>query len=170
MQLKFNVTKKGKSPISLNADIQKEISMIVSDDLEYIREELHKAAPSMDRTHDKRASHIQPRGRKHLKEYLSQRSNCKRRTSPYSGYVFFDEKLVPHIKYVVEKVKKHSFAAKRGSLLMFWWVQESRWVLTKFVKNSGGSPANDFIGRVFEQSYGHIVNTFIEKMRRALKR
>lgn len=170
MRLKFRVTKKGKSPIMLSADIHKEIPMIVSDDLEYIRRELHTAAPSMNRTHDKRESHIHPRGRKHLKEYLSQRNNCKRRTSPYSGYVFFDEKLVPHIKFVIEKVKKHDISAKRGSLLMFWWIEESRWVLTKFVKKSGGSIANDFIGRVFEQSFGHIINTFIEKMGGVLKR
>lgn len=170
MRLKFKVTKKGKSPLALSKDIHKEIPMIVSDDLEYIRKGLHKEASSMNREHDTRKSHVQPRGRKHLKEYLDQRNNCKRRTSPYSGYVFFDEKLVPHIKFVIEKVKKHDITAKRGSLLMFWWIQEKRWVLTKSIENSGGSLPNDFIGRIFEQSYGHIINTFIEKMGRALKR
>jgi len=170
VQLKFSVVKKGKSPLALSKDIHKEIPMVVSDDLEYIREELHTEAPSMKETHDKRESHIRPRGRKHLKDYLNQRGNCKRRTSPYSGYVFFDEKLVPHIKFVIGEVKEHDISAKRGSLLMFWWVKESRWILTKAVKNSGGSLPNDFIGRVFEQSYSHILNTFIEKMGRTLKR
>jgi hypothetical protein len=170
MQLKFNVTKKGKSPLVLSKDIHNEILMIVSDDLEYIRGGLHTAAPSMKRTHDKRESHIRPRGRRHLKDYLNHRSDCQRRTSPYSGYVFFDEKLVPHIKFVIEEVKKHDISAKRGSVLMFWWAKESRWILTKAVKKSGGSLQNDFIGRVFEQSYSHIINTFVEKMGRALKR
>lgn len=169
MRLKFDVTKKGKSPIKLNADIHKEIAMIVTDDLEYIREELHKEAPSMDRTHDKRPSHIHPRGRKHLKQYLTQRNNCKRRASPYSGYIFFDEKLVPHIKFVIEAIASHRIPSHGSKLMKFWSLKTNNWAFAKHVDHPG-NPSNNFIDDVFVQSYGHIINTFIERMRRGLKR
>lgn len=169
MRLKINVAKKGKSPTTLIGDIHKEITMIVADDLEYIRKELHTAAPSMDRTHDKRKSHVRPKGRKHLKEYLNQRSNCKRRTSPYSGYVFFDEKLVPHIRYVVEAIAGHRIPVHGSKILKFWSLKTNDWVFTKHVRVHR-NPSNAFIDDVFTQSYGYIINNFIEKMRRGLKR
>lgn len=169
MKLKFRVTKKGKSPLVLSKDIHKEIPIIVSDDLEYIREALYTAAPSMNRTHDERKSHVQPRGRKHLKEYLNQRSNCKHRISPYSGYVFFDEKLVPHIKFVIEAIAEHRIPKQGSKLMKFWSLKTNDWAFATSVKHRG-SPSNNFIDDVFVQSFGHIINTFIEKMRRALKR
>ncbi len=169
MRLKFSVTKKGKSPTALSNDIHKEIPMIVSDDLEYIRKELHTEAPSMNRTHDKRESHVHPRGRKHLKDYLNQRSNCKRRTSPYSGYVFFDEKLVPHIKFVIEAIAPHRIPLHGSKLMKFWSLKTNDWAFVTHVKHRG-SPSNNFIDDVFVQSFGHIINTFIEKMGRVLKR
>ena len=170
MQLKFKVTKKGKSPLMLIRDMHKEMTLVVTDSLEYIREELYKEAPRMDRSKDNRESHIRPKGRKHLHRYLKERGQCKRRTSPLSGYIFFDEALVPHIKYVIEKVKKHRIPASGSTLMKFWSLKAKDWVIARVVKDSGGSPPNDFIGRVYDKSYGHIINTFITRMRKALRK
>lgn len=170
MRLQIKISRAGKSPLSLIKDIRKEMPQIVSDDLEYIRGELYKEAPRMDRSNDNRESHVRPKGRKHLSRYLKQRSRCQRRTSPLSGYIFFDEGLVPHIKFVIEKVKKHRIPVSGSKLMKFWSLKANKWVFAKVVNNSGGSPANNFIERVYDKSYGHIVNGFIKRMRKALRK
>lgn len=170
MKYNIKIVRKGKSPLKLISDLHKEATAIVSDDLEYLRKELLKEAPAMNLKEDSRPSHIQPRGRKHLKEYLKEREQCKQMASPFSGSVFFDERVVPHIVFVIEKVKKHDISAKIGKLLKFWGRKTKSWVLTSQVKKSGGSSANDFIGRVHEASYSHIINTFIRRMGKALKK
>lgn len=170
MRFQIKITRSGKSPLSLIKDMHKEMPLIVSDDLDYIREELYKEAPRMDRTKDNRESHVRPKGRKHLHRYLRQRGQCQRRTSPLSGYIFFDEGLVPHIKFVIENVKKHRIPASGSKLMKFWSLKTNNWIIAKVVNNSGGSPPNNFIARVYDKSYGHIINGFINRMRKALRK
>ena len=159
--ISLRVTKKGKSLDRLSADLQTELSRARDDDLELIRRSMFLEAPSTIKGNKYSKNRI--------KRYLRAPSRCVRKIGRFSGYVFIDETVLPHVKYVIGGATPHPIPARYKPFLHFWWVKERRWHKTLLILEHPGRKPDDFLERAFIRAEGPVYNSTSRHIYKAVR-
>ena len=138
--IKIKAKETGKSPTKLSHDLQIELQRSRNSCLEAIRKELVKAAPSKSKGNKFSQNRI--------RNYLNSPTNCIRKRGRYGGYVFLDQRKLPHLKYLVKDTRERGLIEPKGKMMFFIkpWGEK---VWTYWVH---GYAANTFIEKAYIRS------------------
>lgn len=158
LKVGISFTKRGKSLLRLNTDLKVGLEESVNENLNLIRKSLINEAPSTSKGNKYSQNRII--------NFLSNPSNCVRKTSKHVGYVFLSIRKLPHLKYVLHGHRSKIYP-KNSRLLVFWKPFEGRYIFARFVK---GRKANNFIQRAYINVRGSIYNTTGKHIHKAIRK
>jgi hypothetical protein len=153
-------SERGKKLVKVNPDLKKGLEENVMNCVEIERKALLKEVPRGEKD-------MREIGQMHLADYLSMPNLCIRKRSKHTGYVFFNQRLVRHIKWVVIKTKS-DYQIRGHPLLHFWWKNAGVWFTGPLVKHHPGSKANTFIKKAWRNSRGQIWNSTSQHIIKAI--
>ena len=164
--IKMTFTQKGRDIAAFRADLGQAMENALSKGLEIVRLNLLDEAPRGQYT-QKNPRPNRGHGSYTLAGYLAYGRLCTRKTRAQglitSGEIFFNEKYVPQINFVVNPVKAHTIPHKVQPYLKFWWVKENKWFRGFSVWHKT-KPANNFIERAYWKSAPYVTLAYTEEL------
>jgi len=158
ISIRIGFSQRGKTLTRLNKDLKIGLEESVNNGLELIRKEMINEAPSREKGNKYSQNQII--------SYLKIPSECIRKPSKHTGYVYIDQRKLPHIKYVLGGRKSKTYP-KKGNLLVFWKPFEGRFIFTRWIR---GFPANNFISRAYLKVRGPIYNSTYRHLIKAIRK
>ena len=156
--IKISARFDGRKISRVSESLKIELEKARNESLELTRKALMAESPSSRKGHKYSKNRIV--------NFLRAPSRCIRKIGRYSGYVFLNQKELPHLKYVIHGAKKHPI--KGNPFLSFWWVREKTWFVGPQV-NHPGFKSNNFITRAWLKVRGPVHNIYKKTFLKAVK-
>ena len=160
ISIHIDFSQRGKTLIRLNKDLELELEKAVNDGLELTRRIMREEAPSSKYKGSKYSKN-------RIINFLRAPSRCIRKISKLNGYVFLDERILLHLKYVIQKTRSHIISG--NPILYFWWLKSRTWFIGSIVHHPGTS-ADNFIFRTYLRIPGPIYNSTYRHLIKAIRK